>query len=270
MKVLSLFDGISCGRVALDKLNIDCEYHAYEIDDRAKRVSSFNYPDIHHYSDVFECNGEDYKGFDLLLGGSPCQDLSTAMKDRKGLAGQKSSLFFEYLRVFQEVQPKYFLFENVGGMKQEDKDIISELFGVQPIRINSSLVSAALRNRLYWTNIPNVEQPKDKGIELQDILESGWTDRKKARALLASDSRPLRTKSKMIHRYRDTGFTTLVFDDKDMSDENCRYMTQIELERCMTLPVGYTQILKRNEAAHHIGNGWTVDVIAHIFRGLNV
>ena len=153
-------------------------------------------------------------------------------------------------------------------MKQRDMDIISDLFGVQPIRINSSLVSAALRNRLYWTNIPGVIVPDDKGILLKHILESGYTDRKKARALLASDSRPLRTKHKMIRRYRKTGFTTLIFDDKEMSDENCRYMTQIELERCMTLPVGYTQILKRDDAAYHIGNAWTVDTIAHIFKNL--
>jgi len=268
LKVLSLFDGISCGRVALDKVGVNCEYHAYEIDENAKLISSDNYPQSHYYSDVFECDGNKFKNFDLLIGGSPCQDLSVGMKDRQGLAGKKSSLFFEYLRIYQEMQPKYFLFENVGGMSQEDKDTISGLFGVQPIRINSSLVSAALRNRLYWTNIPNVSQPEDKNINLQDILESGYTDRKKARALLASDSRPLRDKTRMVYRYRKTGFTTLVFEDEALSAESCRYMTQTELERCMTLPEGYTKKLPRDKAAHHIGNGWTVDVIAHIFKGL--
>ena len=268
LKVLSLFDGISCGRVALDKVGVNCEYHAYEIDENAKLISNDNYPQSHYYSDVFECDGNKFKNFDLLIGGSPCQDLSVGMKDRQGLAGKKSSLFFEYLRIYQEMQPKYFLFENVGGMSQEDKDTISGLFGVQPIRINSSLVSAALRNRLYWTNIPNVNQPEDKNINLQDILESGYTDRKKARALLASDSRPLRDKTRMVYRYRKTGFTTLVFEDEALSAESCRYMTQTELERCMTLPEGYTKKLPRDKAAHHIGNGWTVDVIAHIFKGL--
>lgn len=268
LKVLSLFDGISCGRVALDKLGIECEYHAYEIDARAKQVSQNNYPNTKYYSDVFTCNGADFKDFDLLIGGSPCQDLSVAMKDRQGLAGQKSSLFFEYMRVYNQMTPKYFLFENVGGMAKEDKDIISAMFGVEPIRINSSLVSAALRNRLYWTNIPNVTQPEDKNILLKDILESGFTDRDKARALLSSDSRPLRDKQRMIHRYRKTGFTTLIFEDKDLTTESCRYMSQTELERCMTLPDGYTKILDRDKAAHHIGNGWTVDVIAHIFKGL--
>lgn len=199
-----------------------------------------------------------------------CQDISQAMKNRQGLKGSKSSLFFEFARVYIEVNPKYFLFENVGGAKKEDIDIISSVLCVDPIRINSSLVSAALRNRLYWTNIKDVEMPKDKNIKLQDVLESGYTDREKARALLSSDSRPLRDKKRMIHRYRNTGFTTLVFDDREMTPENCRYLTQIELERCMNLPVGYTQILKRDQAAFHIGNGWTVDVIAHIFKNILV
>ena len=109
MKVLSLFDGISCGRVALDRAKIEVEeYHAYEIDDRAKKVSKFNYPESIYFSDVRECNGRKYKHFDMLIGGSPCQDLSIAMKDREGLAGQKSSLFFEYLRVFKRMKPKFF------------------------------------------------------------------------------------------------------------------------------------------------------------------
>ena len=190
------------------------------------------------------------------------------MKNRTGLAGQKSSLFFEYLRIFQETKPKYFLFENVGGMKQEDKDVISILFKEEPIRINSSLVSPALRNRLYWTNIPNVDQPQDKNIKLKDIIESGYVDRDKARALLSSDSRPLTSKDKMVRRYRQTGFTTLIFEDKDLSQNSCRYMTQKELERCMTIPDGYTKVLNRNQAAHHLGNGWTVDVIAHILKNM--
>lgn len=265
MNVLSLFDGISCGKIALDRAGIRYDkYYASEIDKYAIKIAMKNHPDIIQLGDVRNVKGEDLPKIDLLMGGSPCQDLSQAMKNRKGLKGSKSSLFFEFVRVYKEVQPKTFLFENVGGAKKEDVDIISEILGVNPIRINSSLVSAALRNRMYWTNIKNVKQPEDKQINLQDVLESGYTDRKKARALLASDSRPLRDKKRMMHRYRNAGFTTLIFDDKDMTPENCRYLTQIELERCMTLPVGYTHILKRNQAALHIGNGWTVDVIAHI------
>lgn len=268
MKVLSLCDGISAGRVALDRLDIPVDkYVAYEIDDSAIKISNYNYPDIIHKGDIKDCEGTDYADFELLLSGTPCQDLSGAKKDRTGLQGEKSSLFFEFVRIKNEMNPKYFLFENVGSMKKEDMNVITKELGVEPVRINSSLVSSALRNRLYWTNLP-VSKIEDKGILLQDILESGYTDRKKARALLASDSRPLKDKKRMIHRYRDTGFTTLVFEDKAMSEENCRYMTQIELERCMTFPVGYTQCVKRNQAAFHLGNSWTVDVIVHILKGI--
>jgi DNA (cytosine-5)-methyltransferase 3A len=269
MNVLSLFDGMSCGQIALDQLGIKVDnYYASEIDENAIKITKHNYPNTIHLGDVTNINANNLPTIDLLIGGSPCQDLSVAMKNREGLEGQKSKLFFEYIRVFKETNPKYFLFENVGGMKEEDKNIISNLFGVAPIKINSQLVSPALRNRLYWTNIPNVKQPSDKKIKLQDILESGYTDREKARALLSSDSRPLTTKSRMMHRYRSTGFTTLIFENPNFTEESCRYMTQTELERCMTIPDGYTKIVSRNQAAHHLGNGWTVEVIKHIFKNM--
>jgi DNA (cytosine-5)-methyltransferase 3A len=157
--------------------------------------------------------------------------------------------------------------ENVASMKLEDRNFITKLMGVEPIRINSKLVGPALRDRLYWTNIPNVTQPEDKGITLQSVLTSGYTDREKARALLVSDSRPLTDKKRMMHRYRDTGFTTIIWDEKD-NDDSIRYMNQIELERCQNVPEGYTKCLTRNEAANVLGDGWTVDVIAHIFKNL--
>ena len=271
MNVLSLFDGISCGQIALDQLGIKVDsYYASEIDKYAIQITKDNYPNTIHLGDVTQVNGKDLPKIDLLIGGSPCQDLSAAMKNRQGLEGQKSKLFFEFIRVYKELNPKYFLFENVGSMKQEDKDVISKIFETEPIRINSSLVSAALRNRLYWSNIPNKTQPEDKKIKLQDILESGYTNREKARALLSSDSRPLTTKSRMIHRYRSTGFTTLIFEDSNFTEDSCRYMTQTELERCMTVPDGYTKSVSRNQAAHHLGNGWTVEVIKHIFKNMKV
>lgn len=124
---------------------------------------------------------------------------------------------------------------------------------------------AALRDRLYWTNIPNVTKPEDKGIKLQDILTSGYTDRDKARALLVSDSRPLVSKDKMLHRYKK--FTTIVWEEKG-NDDSIRYLNQTELERCQTVPEGYTSCLTRNEAANVLGDGWPIDVIAHIFSGL--
>jgi DNA (cytosine-5)-methyltransferase 3A len=120
---------------------------------------------------------------------------------------------------------------------------------------------------LYWTNIPNVKQPDDKGITLQSILTSGYTDREKARALLVSDSRPLTDKKRMMHRYRDTGFTTIIWEEKN-NDDSIRYMNQTELERCQNVPEGYTKCLTRNEAANVLGDGWTCDVITHIFKNL--
>ena len=266
MNVLSLFDGISCGQVALERAGIQVDnYYASEIKGKAIKVTQYNYPNTIQLGDITKIDLSNLPEIDILIGGSPCQDLSIAMKDGDGLKGEKSKLFWEYVNVLQAVKPKHFLLENVARMSQEDKDIISDIVGVQPIRINSRLLSAQLRDRYYWTNIPGVEQPEDKGIKLQDILESGYTDREKSRALLVSDSRPLKDKKRMIHRYRSTGFTTIVFESADRSEENIRYFTQIELERLQTVPVGYTQILKRDDAADVLGDGWTVDVIAHIF-----
>ena len=278
-----------------------------------------------------------FKGrIDLCIGGSPCQDFSLANKEKLGLQGKKSGLFYEYLRLLKECEPKYFLLENVV-MDAEQEMIISELVGTEPVRINSSLLSAQLRDRLYWTNIGQasydlfgnrtcaIPLPKNKKIKLQDVLEDGFTDREKSRALLESDSRPLRTPTKMFHRYYSTGFTTVVFKDESIykemkrryeeglpgdaqqlnpstesggqqpymqnrvySDkgkapcltqfadrlmvfqkENIRYLTQTELERLQTVPEGYTSILKRDDAACLLGDGWTVDVIAHIFSFIN-
>ncbi len=283
MKVLSLCDGMSCCHIALDRAGIPVEeYYASEIKDIGIKVTQYNYPDTIHIGDVNQIhykdgilyteNGKFNVGkIDLVAFGSPCQSFSQAMKTnmRIGLEDKKrSGLFLECYRVLKEVNPTYFLMENVGSMKVADKNFISNLLGVEPIRINSKLVCAALRDRLYWTNIPNVTQPEDKKIKLQDIITSGYVDREKARALLVSDSRPLTTKERMLHRYKDTGFTTLIWEEKD-NDDSVRYMNQTELERCQTVPEGYTKCLTRNEAANVLGDGWTVDVIAHIFKNIN-
>lgn len=320
MKVLSLFDGISCGRIALERAGIPVqEYCASEIKEDAIKVSQNNYQDIVRLGDITKLHNFSKSYFDLVLAGSPCQSFSNAGK-KEGFGG-KSGLFWEFIRVLKEVKPKYFILENVK-MKKEWEDIITntlrEIYPkTQLYNINSKLVSAQLRNRFYWTNIQGVTQPKDKGITLQSILENGFTDRLKARAILESESRPLVTKSKMLRRYIKTGFTTIVDDSSktclrvkeatkkgyteiyqgegvDLSyptsstrrgrrmsgkihtlmkseaqyflfdGEDIRYFTQIELERAQTLPEGYTSILTRNKAAGVIGDGWTVDVIAHI------
>lgn len=171
MNILSLFDGMSCGRLALDRLGIKVDkYYASEIDKYAIQVSSANYPDIIQIGDVCNVKGEDYPNIDLVLAGSPCQGFSFA-GNQLAFDDPRSALFFEFVRILKEVKPKYFLLENVK-MKKEFLDVISEHVGVEPILINSALVSAQNRLRYYWTNIPGVEQPEDRGIVLRDILET--------------------------------------------------------------------------------------------------
>ena len=281
MKVLSLCDGMSIAHIALDRIGMHVDkYFAAEIKDVAIKVTKDNYPDTIHIGDV---NKVRYKGgilytengnynvghIDLMVFGSPCQSFSIAMKTemRVGLKDKtRSGLFLECYRILQEVQPTWFLLENVASMKDEDRDVLTEFMGVEPIRINSKLVSGALRDRYYWTNIHGITQPKDKGITLQSILTSGYTDREKARALLVSDSRPLTDKQKMLRRYKKFG--TIIWEEKG-NDDSIRYLNQNELERCQTVPEGYTKCLTRNEAADVLGDAFTVDIIAHIFSFIN-
>lgn len=333
MNVLSLFDGMSCGQQALQRIGIKVDnYFASEIKSHAIKVTQHNYPKTIQLGDVRKIKATDLPKIDLLIGGSPCQDFSIANKERKGLQGQKSSLFYEYLRLLKECNPKYFLLENVA-MDDFSYNTISHLLGTFPVDINSSLVSAQMRQRSYWTNIgpyytdifgmrySAIPQPKDKKIFLKDILEYGFSDKRKSMCLLESNSRPLSTPSKMAKRYFEIGMANLIFKDektylrvkeatkigfvdiaenegvdlsyptsktrrgramKDKSncllrnneyfvfqDGDIRYFTQKELERLQTVHEGYTTILNRNQAACLLGDGWTVDVIAHIFSYLN-
>lgn len=180
MRVLSLFDGISCGRVALERAGIAVEcYYASEIDKYATTVSQKNYPDIIRLGDIRNIDFTQFIGkIDLIIGGSPCQDLSIAKQNRQGLSGERSGLFWKFVEAVKIIKPKYFLLENVASMSTENRAIISDALGVEPVLINSALVSAQQRKRLYWCNWP-VEQPKDKNIYLKDILESGlpYTDK---------------------------------------------------------------------------------------------
>ena len=170
MKVLSLFDGISCLRVALgDRVT---SYHASEIDKHAIKIANKNYPDTKHIGDVKSIKPEDYKDIDLLCGGSPCQDLSISKQGRKGLEGERSGLFWTYLKIKNAIKPKWFILENVASMPKKDRDIITKEMGVEPIMINASLVSAQCRKRLFWTNIPVVGLPEDRKILLKDILQA--------------------------------------------------------------------------------------------------
>ena len=171
MNVLSLFDGMSCGRIALERLGIPVDnYYASEIDKYAIQVSQANYPDIIQVGDVTELDTSTLPKIDLIMGGSPCQGFSFAGK-QLAFDDPRSALFFEFVRCVEELKPKYFLLENVR-MKKEYLDVISEYMGVEPIMINSALVSAQNRVRYYWTNIPGIEQPEERGIVLRDILET--------------------------------------------------------------------------------------------------
>ena len=208
MNVLSLFDGMSCGRIALDQLGIPVEkYYASEIDKYAIQVSQANYPDIEHVGDICNLDPKDYQDVDLMLAGSPCQGFSFAGK-QLAFDDPRSALFFEFIRLLKEIKPKYFLLENVR-MKKEFLQVISEqvsecypevLFGIEPIFINSSLLSAQSRQRYYWTNIPGIQEPEDKGIVLRDILEDNYdSDRDKSYCIDANYSK---TGAKP-HHYKD-------------------------------------------------------------------
>lgn len=292
MTVLSLFDGISVGRLAIERANLPLtNYYTSEIDNYALEVSRLNFPSNIELGDIKELTSgklQQLGSVDLLLCGSPCQNLSS-LGDGTGLNGAKSSLFYEALRVLNEVKPKYWLFENVASMRTKDRDKISELLGLEPIMINSALVSGQVRKRLYWTNIPGVTQPKDKSILLQDILLDGYADRKKAHALLTNQlpetkgglTRYLRKSTGQI-AYREKYFIEL-----DKSTKIKRYSNLIELGRApepnslyrngifrhlsvnecealQTLPKDFTAGISKSQRFKCLGNSFTADVVAHI------
>lgn len=295
--VLSLFDGMSCGQIALNRAGIKYKkYYASEIKNPAIRVTRNNYPTTIMLGDVKQLaympnqglatnrnSGSwidipDSNNIELLIGGSPCQDFSRANLVRKGLEGIKSSLFFDFLRMKKAINPKYWMLENVI-MDDYGYKAISDYLETEPVRINSSLVSGQLRDRLYWTNIgPEafdlfgnrrclIPQPKDKGITLQSILTSGYTDRIKSTCVMEGWSRPnsIHSPQRLIKR-ADKGFTSIVYEDASLDwEKGIRILNQIEMERLQTVPEGYTSILNRNDSASLLGDGWTIDVISHIF-----
>jgi len=337
MNVLSLFDGMSCGMLALDRLGIKVDkYYASEIDKYAMQVSAANYPEIIQVGDVCDLKSKDFKDIDLILAGSPCQGFSFAGK-QLAFDDPRSALFFEFIRLLKEIKPKYFLLENVK-MKKEYLQIISEqvsacypeiTFGIEPIFINSSLVSAQSRQRYYWTNIPNVEQPKERGIVLKDILEDGFdTERDKSHCLDAnyykgSSVENYFKKSRRQMVFKDSQQNSMVLapqklveikagafrarsldkngkrvawkdvkpkqvletrkDEKSNSITSVqkdnvltkdevywRKLTPIECERLQTVPDNYTNHVSNTQRYKMLGNGWTIEVIAHILKNMEV
>jgi len=289
-RVLSLFDGISCGMVALKKAGIPVDYYgASEIDKYAIQVSEKNYPDIIRLGDVTKIDFSKLGNIDLIIGGSPCQDLSAYKYDRgdvKGLEGKKSNLFYQFERAIKELKPKYFLLENVV-MQKEWQDIITEILGVEPILINSSLVCGAERKRLYWTNIPNLNQPENKNILLEDIVENS-VDRKyyytgKYEHTYNGDGKKVQCtlhlnghrQAKEVYNLKGKCNTLLCDGNggnlvkKIYQNGEVRKLIPLEYERLQTLPDYYTAGISDSRRYTAIGNGWTVDVIAHILGGID-
>ena len=273
LNVLSLFDGMSCARIALDKLNIPVNYYACEIDKYAIEVAKKNYPDTIHLGSVTDVSWIDDKNLhkhlqpkiDLLIGGSPCQGFSFAGKGLN-FDDPRSKLFFEYVRILKECKPKYFLLENVR-MSKTSEQIITDILGVEPIAINSNLVSGQNRYRLYWTNIP-FDVPKDKKVMLQDILENGVVDRDKSHCLDANYWKGGNLKSYFEKNRRQLVFNTYPHDIKDKG-LTWRKLTPVECERLQTVPDNYTDCVSNTQRYKMLGNGFTVDIIAHILKGIN-
>lgn len=277
INVLSLFDGMSCGQIALNRLGIKIsKYYASEIDKAPIKVTQHNYPDTIQVGDVTKVKGEDLPQIDLLIGGSPCQGFSFAGK-KLNFEDPRSILFFEFVRLLDECKPTYFLLENVK-MKKEWQDVISDLLGVQPMRINSSKFTAAKRDRLYWTNIPNISEPIDKEISFDDINSNidEWIEPERIERIAnwKAQQKPLKNatfigrKSKLpcltARGYNQYHSGMILITD----GEKYRYLTNEEAEMAQGVPVGYTSICNDRERSHMLGNGWTVDVIAHIFSPL--
>jgi len=306
LTVLSLFDGISCGQIALERAGITVkQYFASEIDKHTITVTQSRYPETVQLGDIIDLDPSELPEIDLLIGGSPCQSFSVA-GDGSGFDG-KSKLFWEFVRILKAVKPRYFLLENVK-MRASWRDIITETLGVEPIEINSALVSGQYRRRYYWTNIPVSRQPDDAGISLADVLEvveanedkqygdrlaangktirlesegfpytfyesrteEGKAERRRLRKLLGRDTTPRGAKYKIYLPHRTGKSNCIVATPSQLDwivDSQGRYrkLTLTELERLQTLPVGYTEGISPTQRRKAIGNGWTVDVIKHIF-----
>ena len=291
MNVLSLFDGISCGQIALQRAGIKVDkYYASEIDKNAIKITNKNYPDTIQLGDITKITNEmldEIMPIDLIMGGSPCQDLSVYKFDRgevSGLEGTKSGLFYHYLRILKYVKPKYFLLENVP-MQQQWEDVISNYLGVKPIMINSNLVCAADRKRLYWTNIQNIEQPQDKHVMLKDIVVDAQNVPDKYWYNIpftynGDDEKVQCTLEMKGHRHMKEVYNlkgkcnTLTtcgggnLQKKIYQNGKCRKLTPLEYERLQTIPDNYTDCVADTHRYNSIGNGWTVDVITHIFKKL--
>jgi len=283
MNILSLFDGVSCGRIALERAAIQIDkYFASEIDTPAINIAKANYPDTIYLGDVNMINGVNLPPITLLMGGSPCQGFSFAGKGLN-FKDPRSKLFFQFNRLLKEVKPKYFLLENTK-MNKDSMDIISNTLGIEPIEINSALVSGQNRVRNYWTNIPGVTQPENKDISIHDIIEGDFKIYTKKKP-----GNPKRNQEKSgcltgtAHAAGNhSDMDVLVFNNAQIpimdtshrinihvSSEVRRYSVN-ECETLQTMPPGYTQIngTSPSQSYKALINGWTIDVITHILKNI--
>jgi DNA-cytosine methyltransferase len=294
MNVLSLFDGISCARIALENLGLKIDnYYASEIDKYAINVSKKNYSDIIHLGDINTIKAKSLPKIDLLVGGSPCQDLSNAQQG-KGLKGSKSSLFYEYIRLLNEVKPTFFLLENV---KNKWGSIMSDFVGVDYIEINSSVFSAQSRPRFYWTNLdynlfPNnlsnftiehiIENNVDekyslnkKGLD-QFIIKTKLNDKITKEGInkifeLPKEIHKDNERQRRVYSLKSKSPTILARADttKILLNSKVRKLTPLECERLQGIPDNYTSFASDTQRYKMIGNAFTVPVIEHFMKGLN-
>ena len=260
MKIISLFDGIACGRLALRNLGIPVEsYKASEIDPNAIKVAKANFPDIQHVGDVTALHVAEGE-CDLLMAGSPCQGFSLAGK-KLNFEDPRSKLFFEFVRILNECKPKYFFLEN-NKMKKEHEAIITEILGVAPIKVDASLLSAQHRERLYWTNIPNAGVPIDQKVMLRDLVgdyEGIWVYPRgfnEGGVQSYKGKCPTITISSWEHNF------FLVKNGEKVA------FTAEQAEYIQGLPIGYTEVVSRSQRFKRIGNGWSIPVIEYLLKGL--
>lgn len=295
MNVLSLFDGMSCGQQALTELGVKVDnYFASEIDSYAMSVTKFNYPNTQFIGDVTKVSGHDLPKIDILVGGSPCQGFSFSGK-RLNFEDPRSALFFEYVRILKELQEKNpsikFLLENVV-MEKQHEDVITKYLGVKPIKINSNLVSAQQRNRLYWTNL-EVGELEDRGIYWDSVQIStrenvmyyseqafNWLfkDERRKKRYKEYNSKT-KEKMQMLEASHYKGYSNQrCFGIKD-DNGDVRYIHPIECERLQNVKDDYTAFgitpegkqvkISRTQRYKMLGNGWTVFVISHILKQLS-
>lgn len=302
MNVLSCFDGISCGQLALNRAGISYNnYYASEINKYAIKVTTANYPETIQLGDINNWESWNLKDIDVILGGSPCQGFSFAGK-QLNFEDARSKLFFKFVDIINHYRPKYFLLENVV-MKKEYQDVISNLLEVEPVKINSALVSAQNRVRLYWANF-SITQPTDKNILLRDIIENGYVDRDKSYCIDSNYYKGSNLKSyfekhrrqvvavamrgrnivngkrldvkgskttqriESIYSEKSNCLTSVLKDSLIAKESIIRKLTPIEAERLQTLPDNYTNGISNTQRYKSIGNGWTVNVIVHILKGV--